>query len=156
LKVSDIVEVSDTTVRVLWTDTHYWSDIAAGEKSLALVRAEQDEIEELRLSFEGEVLSEDKAPLVDPLEVTVRVMGDAPYYAARLQNQRLLGRIENGEWRTVLMAGNALAGPLELADGTVLVALDGVLSTFADDAATPLMDADFVTGLASSLVIHTR
>ncbi|HET8938025.1 MAG TPA: hypothetical protein VFN67_31495 [Polyangiales bacterium] len=149
LKVTDVVEVSDTTVRVLWTDTHYWSDIAAGGQSIALVRSEGDQIEDLRLSFDGQVLSEDKASLVDPLEISVRVMGDVPYYAARLQNQRLLGRIENGEWHTVLMAGNALAGPLELADGTALVALDGVLSTFANDAATPLADAgDFVTGLA--------
>ena len=149
LLVTDVVEVSETAVRVLYTDTHYWSDIAAGKTSIALVRSEGDEIEDLRLSFDGQVLSEDKATLVDPLEVTVRVMGDVPYYAARQQNQRLLGRIENGEWHTVLMAGNALAGPLELADGTVLVALDGVLSTFADDAATPLTNAeDFVTGLA--------
>lgn len=146
-KVSDVVEIDETTVRVLWSDTHYWSDIAVGEDSLALVRFEQDEIEDLRLSFAGEVLSEDKAQLVDPLAVTVRVMGDVPYYAARLQNQTLLGRIENGQWRTVLMAGNALAGPLKLADGRALVALDGVLSSFENETATPLSAGDFVTGL---------
>ena len=147
LMVSDVVEISDSAVRVLWTDTHYWSDIAVGEGSLALVRIGQDEIEDLRLSFEGEVLSEDKAMLPDVRAVTVRVMGDVPYYAARLQNQSLLGRLQQGAWQTVLTAGNALAGPLVMPDGTTLVALDGVLSTFSNDVATPLTDSDFVTGL---------
>jgi hypothetical protein len=147
LQVSDVVEISDTTVRVLWTDTHYWSDIAVGEGSLALVRIGQDEIEDLRLSFAGEVLSEDKAVLPDVRAVTARVMGDVPYYAARLQNQSLLGRLQQGTWQTVLTAGNALAGPLVMPDGTTLVALDGVLSTFSNDVATPLSDSDFVTGL---------
>lgn len=147
LMVSDVIEISESAVRVLWTDTHYWSDIAVGEGSLALVRIGQDEIEDLRLSFEGEVLSEDKAMLPDVRAVTVRVMGDVPYYAARLQNQSLLGRLQQGAWQTVLTAGNALAGPLVMADGTTLIALDGVLSTFSNDVATPLADTDFVTGL---------
>jgi hypothetical protein len=147
LMVSDVVEISESAVRVLWTDTHYWSDIAVGAGSLALVRIGQDEIEDLRLSFGGEVLSEDKAMLPDVRAVTVRVMGDVPYYAARLQNQSLLGRLQQGAWQTVLTAGNALAGPLVMADGTTLVALDGVLSTFSNDVATPLTDTDFVTGL---------
>jgi hypothetical protein len=45
LQVSDVVEISDSTVRVVWTATHYWTDIAVGESSLALVRIGQDEIE---------------------------------------------------------------------------------------------------------------
>lgn len=145
--VSDVVEISDAAVRVLWTDTHYWSDIAVGEGSLALVRIGQNEIEDLRLSFEGEVLSEDKASLPDVRAVTVRVMGDVPYYAARLSNQSLLGRLQEGAWQTVLSAGSTIAGPLVMPDGTTLVALDGVLSSFSNDVATPLTDDDFVTGL---------
>jgi hypothetical protein len=145
--VSDVVEISESAVRVLWTDTHYWSDIAVGEGSLALVRIGQGEIEDLRLSFEGEVLSEGKAMLPDVRAVTARVMGDVPYYAARLQNQSLLGRIQDGAWQTVLTAGNALAGPLVMPDGSTLVAIDGVLSSFSNGVATPLTDSDFVTGL---------
>ena len=147
LQVSDVVEISDTAVRVLWTDTHYWSDLAVGENSLALVRIGQGEIEDLRLSFAGEVLSEGKAELPGVRAVTVRVMGDVPYYGARLESESLFGRLEQGAWQTVLTAGSPVAGPLVMSDGTTLVAVDGVLSTFSNDVATPLSDADFVTGL---------
>jgi hypothetical protein len=146
---SDVIEITPTTVKILWTDTHYWSDIAVGENSLALVRADQDEIDAMRLSFSGEVLSEDKATLSDTYAVSVRVMGDVPYYSVRLQNESVMGRIEQGMWKQVLMSGNAMAGPLVMQDGTTLVALDGVLSTFANEMATPLAEnVDFVTALA--------
>jgi hypothetical protein len=146
--VYDVLEITESTVRVLWTDTHLWSDIAVGTESLALVRAEQDEIEDLRLSFSGEVLSEDKAPLMDVRAVTVRVMGNVSYYAARFGDSSQLGRIEQGTWKPAVMARNAIAGPLLMGDGTALVGVDGVLSTFANDTATPLGDSsDFVTAL---------
>jgi hypothetical protein len=146
---SDVIEITETAVKVLWTDTHIWSDIAVGGNSLALVRAEQDEVDEMRLSFEGEVLSSDKATLKDTYAVSVRVMGDTPYYTVRLQNQSVMGRVEQGSWKQVLMSGNAMAGPLAMADGSTFVALDGVLSTFTNDMATPLAEnVDFVTGLA--------
>jgi hypothetical protein len=148
LLVSDVVEITESTVRVLHTDTQHWSDIAVGEASLVLMVYGGNEIEGLRLSFDGQVMADDKAPLEGVLAASVRVMNDVPYYTVRLQNSSQLGRIEQGAWKSVAMAGNALAGPLVMSDGTVLVALDGVLSTFANDAATPLADAtDFVTGL---------
>lgn len=46
-----------------------------------------------------------------------------------------------------LTTGNALAGPLALSDGTVTVAMDGGLSRFVQDVATPLEDSDLVIGL---------
>jgi hypothetical protein len=144
---SEVIAITDTTVTVLWTDTRSWSDIAVGESSLALVRFEQDVLEELRLSFAGEVISRQTTTLVDPLAVTVRVVGDVPYYTAKLQTSSVLGRIERGTWNAVLTTGNALAGPLALADGTLLVAMDGVLASFANDVATRLTDSDLVIGL---------
>ncbi|HKU43159.1 MAG TPA: hypothetical protein VJR89_33595 [Polyangiales bacterium] len=145
---SDLIEITDRTVRVLWTDTRYWNDVAVGESSLALVRFEQDYIEALRVSYAGEVQSQQMAMLHDPLEVTVRVLGDVPYYTVKMSGSTSLGRFDQNAWRVVLNAGNALAGPLALPDGTVLVALDGVLSTFANDKATPLPEPDFVIGLS--------
>lgn len=146
--MSEVVAITATTVEVLWSDTRAWNDIAVGESSLALVRFENDVIEELRLSFAGEVISRQPATLFDALAVTVRVLGDVPYYTARLQSSSVLGRIQRGAWQVVLTTGNALAGPLALSDGTVMVALDGALSTFANDSATRLMDSEFVIGLS--------
>jgi hypothetical protein len=148
VRVTDVIEITPTSVRVIWTDSRYWNDLAVGAESLTLVRFEGDEVDELRLSFSGEVRSEQKASLVDPLEVSVRVIGDTPYYTAKLQTSTVLARIEQGTWKPVVTAGNGLAGPLELPDGTVLVALDGVLSTLANDVATPLPADDFVIGLS--------
>jgi hypothetical protein len=148
LLASDLIEITDRTVRVLWTDTNYWNDIAVGASSLALVRYQQDFIEALRLSFSGEVLSRQTAIVVDPLEVTVRVIADVPYYTVKTPGSTILGRFDQNAWHVVLNAGNSLAGPLELPDGTVLVALDGMLSTFANDIATPLRETDFVIGLS--------
>jgi hypothetical protein len=148
LLASDLIEITDRTVRVLWTDTRYWNDIAVGASSLDLVRFQQDYIEALRLSYSGEVLSHQTAVLIDPLEVTVRVVGDVPYYTVKMPGSTSLGRFDQNAWHGVLNAGNSLAGPLPLSDGTVLVALDGVLSTFANDTATPLRETDFVIGLS--------
>lgn len=145
--VSDVIEITDTAVRVVWTDTRFWSDIAIAETGLVLVHFEQDKVEELRLSFAGEVTSQQAADLVDSLEVSVRVLGDVPYFTAKLETSSLIGRIEDGVWKTIVMAGNNIAGPVALADGTVLVAPDGVLSTLVGDVVTPLSDADFVIGL---------
>lgn len=146
---SDVIEITDTTVKVLWTDSRIWSAIAVGESSLVLARADQDEVNELRLSFDGEVISEDKAPLPDTYAVAVQVMKDVPYYSVRLQNSSVMGRIEKGAWKQALMSGSAMAGPFVMPDGTAFVALDGVLSTFANDTATPLAEnLDFVTELA--------
>jgi hypothetical protein len=148
LLASDLIEITDRTVRVLWTGTSYWNDIAVGASFLALVRFQQDYIEALRVSFSGEVLSDQTAIVVDPLEVTVRVIADVPYYTVKMPGSTSLGRFDQNAWHVVLNAGNSLAGPLELPDGTVLVALDGMLSTFANDMATPLLETDFVIGLS--------
>jgi hypothetical protein len=144
---SDLVEITDRTVRVLWTDTRYWNDIAVGTSSLVLVRFAQDSIEALGLSFNGEVLSDQTAIVVDPLDVTVRMLGDVPYYTVKTQGPTRLARFDQNLWHVVLDAGSSLAGPLALPDGTVLVALDGQLSTFSNDSATPLAETDFVIGL---------
>jgi hypothetical protein len=148
LRVTDVVEITDTTVRIVWTDSRYWSDLAVADSALVLVRTEGDEVDELRLSFSGEVVSEQKASLVDPLEVSVRVIGDTPYYTAKFASSTELARIEQNTWKRILQAGNTLAGPLQMPDGTVLVALDGVLSSLVNEVATPLSKDDFVVGLA--------
>lgn len=148
LLASDVIEITDRTVRVLWTDTRYWNDIAVGASSLALVRFQSDYIETQRVSYSGEALAHETAILVDPLDATVHVIGDVPYYTVKMAGGTSLGRFEQNAWHVVLNAGNALAGPLQLADGTVLVALDGMLSTFANDSATPMQETDFVIGLS--------
>ena len=146
--VSEVIAITDTNVDVLWTDTRAWSDIAVGESSLVLVRFDQDVIEELRLSFAGEVISRQATTLFGALAVSVRVVGDVPYYAAKLDSSSVLGRIEQRTWHVVLKSDTALAGPLALSDGTVMVSTDGVLSTLANDVATRLMDTDIVIGLS--------
>lgn len=148
LLASDLIEITDRTVRVLWTDTKYWNDVAVGSSSVALVRFQQDSIEAVRVSFSGEVLSEQTAIVVDPLEATVRMVADVPYYTVKTSGSTRLGRFDQNMWHVVATAGNSLAGPLELPDGTVLVAPDGMLSTLANDTATPLQETDFVIGLS--------
>jgi hypothetical protein len=147
LVANDLIEITDRTVHVLWTDTRYWNDIAVGASSLALVRFAQDTIEALRLSFNGEVLSDQTATVLDPQEATVRVIADVPYYTVKTQRSTSLGRFDQNMWHVVLDTGNSIAGPLALPDGTVLVAKEGQLSTFANDMATPLNETDFVIGL---------
>ena len=144
---SDVVEITESSVRVLYTDTQHWNDIGVTDSSLVLMRFGSDEIDEMRLSFAGEMLSLDNAPLPNAIAVSMQVMGDIAYHAARFDDHSILGRIIQGQWSPVLMAGNMIGGPLALQDGTALVALDGVLSTFANDVATPLGEPDFVSGL---------
>lgn len=144
---NDLIEITESTVRVLWTDARYWNDIAIGPSSISLVRISQDTIEAVGLSFDGQVLSDQVAVVVDPLEATVRVIANVPYYTVRTSRSTSLGRFDQNAWHVVLDTGNSIAGPLALPDGTVLVALEGQLATLANDMATPLAETDFVIGL---------
>lgn len=143
----DVIEVTASTVRVLWTDSRYWSDLAVGSTFIQLVRIDGDVIEELQLSLGGEVLSTAQAAVADVEAVNAHIVGDAAYYTVRLGTRVQLGRIQQSAWQVLQMAASSIAGPSRTADGASFVALDGKLATFDADMLTPLPDMDFVTGL---------
>jgi len=145
--VYDVVEVTADAVRVLWTDTRYWNDLAVGDTLLQLVRIDGDTIEALQLSLDGEARGEQHAAVADVQAVSARTVGDAAYYTVRLETSVQLGHIQQNSWRVLQMAASSIAGPSRTADGVSFVALDGKLSTFDADKLTPRADRDFVTGL---------
>jgi hypothetical protein len=145
--VYDVIEVTADAVRVLWSDSRYWSDLAVGDTFIQLVRVDGDVIEELQLSLEGEVLAEQQATVSDVLAVNTRMVGDTSYYTVRLETSVQLGHIQQNAWHVLQMAASSIAGPSRTADGVSFVALDGKLATFDADMLTPRADVDFVTGL---------
>jgi hypothetical protein len=149
----ELIEVTADSLSVLWTDTRQWSDIAVGTSHLQLVRFEQDRVDELQLSFQGDVIEQQSVVLVDALGVSARMLGDEPYFVATLDTTVELGRIEQGVWRVVQRAANNIAGPVEIPDGTRFIALDGRLGTLDGEVVTPRADSDFVIGLGR-LVDH--
>jgi hypothetical protein len=145
--VYDLIEVTADAVRVLWTDTRYWNDLAVGDTLIQLVRIDGDTIEALQLSLEGKALGAQDAPLADVQAVNARMVGDAAYYTVRLETSAELGHIQQNAWHVLQMAANSIAGPSRTADGISFVAVDGKLATFDADVLASRDDTDFVTGL---------
>jgi hypothetical protein len=143
----DVIEVTASAVRVLWTDSRYWSDLAVGGTFIQLVRIDGGVIEELQLSLGGKVLSTAQAAVADVQAVNAHIVDDAAYYTVRLGTRVQLGRIQQNAWQVLQMAASSIAGPSRTADGVSFVALDGKLATFDADVLTPLPEMDFVTGL---------
>jgi hypothetical protein len=156
--LNDVIQLDADSVHVLWTDTRFWSDIAVGTSFLQLVRFDQGVIEELQLSLQGEVISQQRAALADVVAVNARTIGDVPYFTARLGTMLgttvELGRIEQGAWQILQMAESTLAGPVETADGTRFIGLEGKLAAFDAEIVTPREEPDFITGL-ERLVDHS-
>jgi hypothetical protein len=146
----DVVQIDAEHVRVLFTDTRYWNDIAIGDGSLLLLRFEGAALETLTLSFEGQMLAQTKATLpATPQVAFLRPVADLPYVVLGFMDGAYeLGRIEQGAWHIVQDARGNLGGPLQTAEGQRFIAVEGVLASF--DAESPMPRGDtssFVVGL---------
>jgi hypothetical protein len=148
----DVAQVDADRVRVIFTETRYWSDLAVGEGFLQLVRYEGQTIDTLTLSLQGQVLAEERAMVgrgESPYAVYARPAGDMPYVVTGYVGAAYeLGRVEQGMWRVLQQAGGNLAGPLQTVDGARYVALEGALARFDAETLVPLGDASsFVVAL---------
>lgn len=144
----ELLSVQANTVRVLWSDTRAWADLAAGDGFVSLMRTENDQLHELRLSPQGALLAEHSALLAAGASgVRVRLTGSVSY--ALVLSSTLtaeLGRIEQGAWLSLQRAG-AIAGPIETAGGPRMLALDGALARFDGEQLAPLAEPARVTCL---------
>jgi hypothetical protein len=144
----EVLAVQADTVRVLWSDTRPWTDMAVGEAFVSLMRIESDQLHELRLSPEGAMLAEHAALLAAGASgVRVRLTGGISY--ALVLSSALtaeLGRIEQGVWLSLQDAGT-IAGPIEMTDGLRVLALDGALARFDGEQLAPLAEPARVTCL---------
>jgi hypothetical protein len=143
----DVVEITADAVRVIWSDSRYWTDLAVGNSLLQLVRTEEDKLEELQLSLDGQVLRQQHAMLANVLALNTHMIGDETYYTARLESSLELGHIDQNSWHMLQTAHASIAGPSRTADGTSFIALDGKLSIFNGDVLMPSADTTFVARL---------
>jgi hypothetical protein len=146
----DVVQIDAERVRVLFTDTRYWNDVAIGDGSLWLLRFEGAALETLTLSFDGQMLAHTQASLpATPQVAFLRPVADLPYVVLGFMDGAYeLGRIEQGAWRIVQDARGNLGGPLQTADGQRFIAVEGALASFDAESLMPRGDtSSFVVGL---------
>jgi hypothetical protein len=144
----EVLAVEAHSVRVLRSDTHPWADMSVTDSFLSLLRIEDGRLYELQLAPDGAVLLERDAPLpAGASNVQARVAGRTSY--ALLLSSTLsaeLGRIEQGGWLSLARAG-AIAGPLQTAQGQLLLALDAGLTRFDGEQLSAPAEAAGVTCL---------
>ena len=137
---SEIIEVSATQVKSLWRDAALWTSLSAGSDFLAVARLTQDDrLAQKRLTPRGEVLSsnEGQAP-AGTVNVLARGVGNELFLTLAFNGGRHLGRLDDSGWKPVQSANAAIAGPVQLEEGGVYLALDGSLARLDSSALAPL------------------
>ena len=143
-----VLQVHEDRVQVLFGSVSAFDDLAADGEALQLVGLAGGRLHELRLSFAGDVLSENEAGAPPGAVAALARLAGGTGYALVLTSalSAELGRIADGSWR-VLASGRLLGGPVETAEGARFVAVDGELARLDGDSLAPFGDAARVTCL---------
>jgi MYXO-CTERM domain-containing protein len=148
---SELLAVDASHVTLMFSDSAPWSSLAATEDSIGLQRLEDGRLEQLRLAADGTQLGRESAPApMNATFVSARATGRELYALVGTAFGRELGRIEADRFQPLATAEATIAGPVELADGRLLVAIDSIVSELADGdrALRPLADLPPVSCLA--------
>ena len=147
---SEIVSVTATEAKPIWSDPGSWYSLGATDSGLVVMRVNDTEVEQRTLSFSGEEMESVSATLSQPIDyVFVRTTPSAAYALLLVQSEPRLGRVTQGAFEEIAMAQSSIAGPLVVADEE-LVAIDGELNGLRDGALTPITDPSYVLCLEQS------
>lgn len=134
---SEVLEVTPTSVRMVFSDPGSWSAIAATSSAIGLMRLTDTKIEQLRISADGMVIDRGSAPApMEPILVTARATSQELFAVVVTANGRELGQIMGDQWKRIALASSAIAGPAEVPNGDVYIAIDSVISKLSDTQST--------------------
>ena len=141
---SEVVEVDAERVRTVWSDARTWYSMAALADALMLMRASGMELEQLRISLEGDELARQKATAPRPVDyVFARNLADEALALLLIQTTPELGRLQDGAFVRVALGGSSIAGPISTGQGALL-AVDGQLQRLGTTGLVPLADTTYV------------
>jgi len=149
--MSELLAVDASHVTLVFSDSAPWSSLAATDDSIGLQRLEDGRLEQLRLAADGTQLGRESAPApLNATFVSARATGRELYALVGTAFGRELGRIEAERFQPLAAAEATIAGPVELGDGRLLVAIDSIVSELADGdrPLRPLADLPPVSCLA--------
>ena len=127
--VTEVLEVDATRVRVIFSEPGPWTTMAATADAIGLQRLADARIEQLRIAPDGSELDRVSAPEPDDsILVLARATSHELYAVLTTAGGRELGRIEADRWVRLEAASASIAGPVELAGGEPLVAIDTQLA----------------------------
>jgi hypothetical protein len=147
---SEVIQLSAGRAQLVWSDPESFSDLAANDDALVLLRFGAADLVQLELTPDGETQATQQVLAPDmTAALFARVAGATPYVLVAAQGGALLelGRVRDGMFDVLQRARGNLAGPVETAGGKRFVAIEGVLNRFDGDEAAALDDPEFVTCL---------
>jgi hypothetical protein len=126
----EIMEVTADAVQVLWSDAARLDDLAIGRDFVQAVGTENGQINQVRLTLRGAMLASEQASYPLAAYVFARAAGERAFIVV-MDNSAFseLGQIEQGAWVTSGIKAGNVAGPIEAADGSVLIGVDGKLAS---------------------------
>jgi hypothetical protein len=130
---SEILEVTASQVRTVFTDQGNWTSIAATSSAIGLQRLTDTRIEQARITADGMVLGRDSAPApADPILVIARATPEELYAVVATATGRELGQIQGDQWTRIQLASSSIAGPVQVPQGDVFIAVDTELLKFSE------------------------
>lgn len=145
----EVVRLSTVAEAALWSSADYWSAITASSAGIHVARVAGDNLLEVAtLDRQGRELSRARAMLsVMPFEMQLQASGDRLYATVSDGALWQVGYFEAGIWNEVLQDRLPILGPQVNADGTLWLAVGGMLARLEAGVIQPAA----VSGMVSCL-----
>jgi hypothetical protein len=132
---TEVVRMRAEVEAPLWTSTEYWSAITANEAGIHLARiAGEKQLELITLDSAGQEKNRALATLpLNPYEIQLHALGQRVYVTATDGPLALIGYFEGTAWKEVTQQTPPLVGPQTSPDGTLWVAVGGILNKLSND-----------------------
>jgi hypothetical protein len=146
---SEVVRLQTEGDTTFWKSDDYWSAITADAKGIYVARvAAEKQLEVVTLDQQGQERSRALATLpLTPLEIQLHTLGERVYVTANDGTLYMFGYFDGGTWKEVLQDKLAILGPQASSDGTLWIAIGGMLARLHDDMAEPTGETGFITCL---------
>ena len=140
---------SDGADASFWKSDVYWSAITANTDGVYVARvAAEKQLELVTLDKSGTELSRAQAMLpLTPLEIQLHALGKRVYVTANDGTLSMFGYFEGSVWKEVLQDMMPIIGPQSSPDGTLWIAIGGVLKRLQDETPEAVDETRMITCL---------
>lgn len=146
---TNVVRLRSDGDAAFWQSDLYWTAITADARGVYVARvAAEKQLELVTLDKSGQEVSRGLAmvPLTPP-EIQLHALGERIYVTATDGTLSMFGYFEGSTWKEVLQDKLPIVGPQTSPDGTMWIAIGGVLQRVRDDKPEPVDETRIITCL---------
>jgi hypothetical protein len=146
---TEVVRLTSEIEAPIWTSSDYWSAITASETGIHVARvAGEKQLELVTIDRQGQEQSRTQAMLaLTPFEMQLHANGDRVYVTATDGTIAQVGYVEAGTWQELLQDKPPILGPQASADGTLWLAVAGILARLQPEGVAPAAESRMITCL---------